>query len=220
MEYWLIILVALLLLGYAMSFRVTTMRSLRSFPDNVHIDNIKTQDVAMKDNNTIVEKFGGGGDWDLVSTGMNTVLLKTNDGGATWSNQEAPWIRNGTYWGNIYNSVFFPENDIGYIVGEGIVLKTVNGGGTVSIDEKESVKIQNTLKIYPNPASYQITIETNDITVKGANLTIYSTIGHKILEYNITERKTSLNISSWPKGIYIVQINKGNTNETGKIIKY
>ena len=56
----------------------------------------------------------------------------------------------------------FTNSDTGYIVGyNGTILKTSNGGG-VGINEIQVSS--NLLKIYPNPSSDNISIETSGIT--------------------------------------------------------
>jgi photosystem II stability/assembly factor-like uncharacterized protein len=53
------------------------------------------------------------------------IILKTTNGGLIWTRQSGGSIP-------IKNSVFFPNDTIGYIVGnEGTILKTTNGGGGV-----------------------------------------------------------------------------------------
>lgn len=68
-------------------------------------------------------------------------------------------------------------------------------------------------KIYPNPASGQVTIEGSNVT----KVEVYSLLGQKLHEdYN---RVSTIDVSKWNKGIYMVQItHRDGSINTQKLI--
>jgi len=147
----------------------------------------------------------GGDDYDV------SIILKTTDGGANWVTQDS-----GTY-ANLL-SVHFPTVDTGYAVGVGgTILKTVNGGGFPVGSNAISSK-SSTLKIYPNPASECITIETSAILTP-STIAILNLHGQQIIIRQITEHKTQINISELPSGVYFVRLKNEKTVSFWKFIK-
>jgi photosystem II stability/assembly factor-like uncharacterized protein len=136
----------------------------------------------------------------------------TIDGGTNWTTQ----------YDNVgvqFTSVYFPCYDTGYAVGHnqndntGLILKTTNGGypaGTIDFSSKLSP-----LKIYPNPASNTITIET---PTKG-HLNILNLNGKVILQQEITESKTTFDISILASGVYLVRVMSEKVVQVGKFVK-
>lgn len=81
--------------------------------------------------------------------------------------------------------------------------------GTTEIMDKDE------LKIYPNPATSEISIKTNKNINK---IEIYNSLGQKVKEKNTTEK--SINVENLTKGIYILKITfKDSTTTTKKFIK-
>ena len=136
------------------------------------------------------------------------IILKTNNGGSNWVEQQSTinaWI----------NSVFFSNNDTGYIVGDGgAILKTTNGGGfPVRIDDENT--LTSTLTIYPNPTYSSITVETPG---KGF-LTILNICGQGILHQEVTEAKTTIDVSGLKCGVYFVRVVDNKNVSSGKFSK-
>jgi hypothetical protein len=77
------------------------------------------------------------------------------------------------------------------------------------------------IKIYPNPVHSQLIIQSDSIsTVKQKTLHIYNTLGVQVLEVQLSQATTTLNISSFVNGIYIVRIIGDNKDIfTTKIIR-
>jgi hypothetical protein len=99
------------------------------------------------------------------------------------------------------------------VVGNGgTILKTTNGG-IVGINDQHQTA--NTLTTYPSPASTQVTIET---PTKGS-LSILNLNGKELLQKEITEPKTQLDISNLPSGVYFIRMTGERKVQVGKFIK-
>jgi len=83
----------------------------------------------------------------------------------------------------------------------------------VSLDE---ISTGNTLSIYPNPTSTNITIET---TTKGF-LTILNLNGQELLKQEVTEPSTTIIVNTLPSGIYFLKVTSKRKVEVGKFIKH
>jgi hypothetical protein len=77
---------------------------------------------------------------------------------------------------------------------------------------------QSRLTLYPNPSTDQITIETSS-TPTNSQLSIMNLNGQEILTCQITESKTTIDISTLPSGVYFVRLTNDKTVEVGKFVK-
>jgi hypothetical protein len=73
------------------------------------------------------------------------------------------------------------------------------------------------MSIYPNPANDWITIDTKDIC-EGI-LEIHSINGQLIHSLRLSGSSGSIDLSAFPKGVFIVSIRSRDFNSTGKIVK-
>jgi hypothetical protein len=81
--------------------------------------------------------------------------------------------------------------------------------------------ILNTLLLYPNPTSDQLTINYgNFAAMAGYSLTIFDNGGSTVHETNITQAQETLDISQWSAGVYqVVVYNTGGVPvETRQIV--
>lgn len=80
-------------------------------------------------------------------------------------------------------------------------------------------KYNDSFSIFPNPANESITIEFAENIDNGTFADIYSIEGKLIKQVPIKQKKTEINISSLPAGIYIVEIAGNNGIAFRKLIK-
>jgi hypothetical protein len=85
------------------------------------------------------------------------------------------------------------------------------------------VTFQNSIKVYPNPSSTQITIDfgSNYTTMAGYTMRIQNAVGQTVYTTGVTQQQFTSNLSTWTgNGIYFVYLidAQGNTVDVKKII--
>jgi hypothetical protein len=83
----------------------------------------------------------------------------------------------------------------------------------------EELNLKPAFSIYPNPAYTQITLEISAPPTKHTFLTLYNLNGQQLVQQQITERTTGIDISTLPQGVYFVRMASERTVVVGKIIK-
>jgi len=84
--------------------------------------------------------------------------------------------------------------------------------------------ISNSLKLYPNPASNNLTVRFNSSNNQNVTLSITSILGTTVFTKNINAKigeninNINLNKLNIPKGIYLVMISEGNTKIAKRLI--
>jgi hypothetical protein len=75
-----------------------------------------------------------------------------------------------------------------------------------------------TVKFYPNPAVSFINFEFDDKYDNSYSLLIFNFLGKQIEELKVTDKKMTISVSDYYRGIYIFQLRdrQGNTIESGK----
>ncbi len=81
-----------------------------------------------------------------------------------------------------------------------------------TVSSVASVEVENYTYVFPNPASENITVQSS---FKIHGIEIFNEQGQKILTTNSNGYNTSIDVSSYPKGTYIVKImtKSGTTNK-------
>lgn len=74
------------------------------------------------------------------------------------------------------------------------------------------------INIYPNPVSAKLTIETKDLT-KGSILSILNINGQELINQQLNDSKTQIDVSKLTSGIYFVKIINDGIIEIRKVIK-
>jgi hypothetical protein len=77
-------------------------------------------------------------------------------------------------------------------------------------DEASSIKddLRTSLKIYPNPASNELTISN---LKQGTQLMLFDAVGSIVLQQQATATKTTLNVSSINSGVYFIRVDDYTT---------
>jgi hypothetical protein len=84
---------------------------------------------------------------------------------------------------------------------------------------KEALSVSNvnlnTINIYPNPATEQVTLSsTNTI----ASVELFNSLGQKVLNLNADSNSVTINIANLSKGIYTIKTNTENGQSVSKLI--
>ena len=85
-----------------------------------------------------------------------------------------------------------------------------------SVLSVEEVKIQDIVRLYPNPIKDKLTV--NLISYSATQIEIYNTLGKRVFKTQITTDST-LNLESLKSGVYIVKFNQNNKSISKKLIK-
>lgn len=84
--------------------------------------------------------------------------------------------------------------------------------GDVSITPAD--KLDNGLRLYPNPAHNEVTLHSNILLRQVA---VFDTKGHKVLEQKAQGYKATLDVRSLPKGSYVVRATTTQDIRTSKL---
>ncbi|MDF2435750.1 MAG: Microbial collagenase precursor [Bacteroidota bacterium] len=68
----------------------------------------------------------------------------------------------------------------------------------------EEIEFENKIQIYPNPAVEKLTIDF-DLT-QDLEMNLYNIIGKLVIQKNLSSGRNDIDISSLPKGIYLIRI--------------
>lgn len=83
------------------------------------------------------------------------------------------------------------------------------------------VKIAPGFKIYPNPVSSFLTIESTLAEfIQKETVVIYNATGKIVVSAELNRVKASLNVAALPAGFYIIQVGEGSSRFIGKFIKH
>jgi len=98
-------------------------------------------------------------------------------------------------------------------IGNDVILGLTNVSNTItSIPE---ISVNNNITVYPNPAIDQLTIES----IQKSTIEILNIHGQTILQRQIQQGKTNIDISILAKGIYILRLTSNDKTAVTKIVK-
>jgi beta-glucanase (GH16 family) len=92
----------------------------------------------------------------------------------------------------------------------------------VRVYEESSLSTSNSnlneLIIYPNPTKDKLILKT-PLHLIGSNVNMYSTLGQSLSNFTLNEANTSIDLSSFKKGIYLLKFQTNNGSFVKEIIK-
>ena len=166
--------------------------------------------LATDDNPISVYFMNATSGWVGVSTLAGySYVLHTTDGGANWSKQNILL----DYYDAINNLFFWNENNGWFTASNGKIGHYFNPLGIIENN------INKFISIYPNPTNGKFCIDLKEPKSK-MEVEIYNVLGQKIYKSS-TRSPLPLNevdLSSHPKGVYLIKINDGENNCTEKIV--
>lgn len=128
------------------------------------------------------------------------------------------------------SGIHFVNNLTGFVVGiqivgsnpagppgnYGAIYKNITGTNLLTVDKNI---LEKNIKIYPNPASENITIDLGESNSKAINIDMIDSIGKIIFSENYTnQNKVSVNLSQFSKGVYFVKITNDDKQQIEKLI--
>ena len=116
------------------------------------------------------------------------------------------------------------EGSIDYTLGEVIIFTGEGGSNDLTQGFHQSSISTNSiidhpeieLEIYPNPSSDFLSIRTDDW--ENVECAIYDVLGKEVQSFSLSNITTSIDVQEWANGSYTLLINKGNKQESFKII--
>ncbi|MEI6899834.1 MAG: T9SS type A sorting domain-containing protein, partial [Bacteroidota bacterium] len=88
----------------------------------------------------------------------------------------------------------------------------VNTGG---VDKKET----SSLSIFPNPASERVYFNLKNVSGINRNIQVYDLTGKKMADLVTSDSEISINVESYPSGLYFVKVISDQSNLTGKFFR-
>ncbi|MEI8202348.1 MAG: T9SS type A sorting domain-containing protein [Bacteroidota bacterium] len=143
----------------------------------------------------------------------NNVLSSSATTGNQWYNQATGAISGATS----QNFTVTANGSYYVIVTVGACSSDTSNIVTITNVGLESLRNNNSIKVYPNPVSNLLTIELNGNTVT-TNFEILNSIGQEIFKGTILV-KAVVQTSSFAPGVYVIKLDNGKTFEFKKIIK-
>ena len=126
------------------------------------------------------------------------------------------WIA-GSYDSECSFMIYNHQNEVAYdgstAPGSGVFL-TYNHNCSAPVISVEEAEKDNTVSIYPNPASTMLNVHAENYS----NVQIINFLGQVVYSANITENDFQINVSNLSNGVYFIRLN-GETTTTQKFIK-
>jgi len=133
------------------------------------------------------------------------------------------WYRNGIVIPNATDSFYIASQGGTYSVQitDGNGCNALSGGTPVGVEELGVSGLE--FSVYPNPASNQFRVRSSEFGVKNVQLEIYNVLGEKVASFSPLlwrgDGGEAVDVSSFPKGVYIVQLSDGDKMYRTKFIK-
>ena len=153
----------------------------------------------------------------LIKSQIDSVFKACNDPVSVfrfgqWWDKDNQWYNGLLDDFRIYNRIL-TQQDINNLLND-VIVTSING----TIDGAS----ENSFKIYPNPASDNLTIENSKVsTMSGHTLQVTDALGQTIFSSAINQNRQTINLDNWKKkSLYIVKLldSQNTVVETQKII--
>ncbi len=108
-----------------------------------------------------------------------------------------------------YAFVSLANEEVGYILLGGLILKTSNGG-EYTVLKTEEYEFNNKIKLYPNPAHQEVYLKLDDIAPNLLNAHIIDIKGKKINTITQLKSLTNIETSTLSNGIYFISLVKNH----------
>lgn len=104
---------------------------------------------------------------------------------------------------------------IGEVIAATMDIDNIRAGTTLGV---EVFNLVNEFKISPNPGASELNI-TLSATNEDASVAVFDILGKRIFLQDINQINTSINVSQWDNGVYLVKVSSANSSQTKRFIK-
>ncbi|NNE33157.1 MAG: T9SS type A sorting domain-containing protein [Winogradskyella sp.] len=203
-----LLLLLCLFVVYGMSAQTETITIDWSFGSNSDV----TPETASTNADRTIE-VGDTVIWDFYSTGTHTVTSKpgsaeTWDSGLISSGTGVTYSRTfNTIGVNDYECTPHPGNMYGTI--------TVVAEGSLSVPDLQK---NSNFDISPNPSRDRLNIKLQAYTDE-LKIEVFDVLGKRVYTGVLNQLNSTVNVSSWNSGIYLVRVSNEKAIETKRFIK-
>ncbi|MDW7679134.1 MAG: YCF48-related protein, partial [bacterium] len=154
------------------------------------------------------------------ATGNNGVILKTEDGGDSWTEDVNPITGEVVY---LYGSKFMPNGDYYAFGSMGYILKMPHRESSVNVAEHSPIKDFSLHHNYPNPFNPSTTISYELPGRSAVKLTVFNAMGQQIailVDSNKDAGSYQINweAANMPSGIYFYRLEAEGFSQTKKML--
>jgi maltooligosyltrehalose synthase len=89
----------------------------------------------------------------------------------------------------------------------------------VLVDNVQEVEFGGQVNIAPNPTSGQVQMSWPRLQVGWSNIQVFDYTGRLLLEDRVQDNTITLDMASWPAGMYWIKVQEGNSIYSNKVIK-
>ncbi|MDD5570139.1 MAG: T9SS type A sorting domain-containing protein [Bacteroidales bacterium] len=162
------------------------------------------------------QTYGQWADSSAVSS-ISGIILKI--GPLDAGNYKVDFVNPQTGVSNTSPSVYTASNDTITVAlpdfKKDLAFKVYDEG---AVGIKNLIYQNNNIKVFPNPANTQITIELPQVT-KQSTIIIYNINGQELIKAKGIRYKAKVDISNFPSGIYFIKVVNENGVRVGKFVK-
>ena len=97
-------------------------------------------------------------------------------------------------------------------------MQTGTAARSMAVVTEENVKPDFSFNFYPNPAGDQLNVMMDGVDSK-ADIKVYNLAGKLVMQRQSNTMLTQLNISKFPAGIYLLNVNNGKETKVAKFVK-
>lgn len=126
-------------------------------------------------------------------------------------------------WGRVSSSVAMADLNNDDLLD--LLIGNLNGGVALYMGDTSSVPVMvrelevNAINVYPNPAKEEVNIDLGAHLLSGAEFKIFNVIGEVVHKQKSTGKRTKIDLSKFPSGMYFVSHTNGLNRWVTKFIK-
>ncbi|WP_460560113.1 M4 family metallopeptidase [Ferruginibacter profundus] len=151
-------------------------------------------------------------DYDLTVVNSAGTQLAISQNGGTTSETISRTYTAGTYYARVFGYNNANNASTCYTLKVQLGTASITGNGT-------EITGNGLLKVYPSPATNVLNVSVLGEIAPKATLKVVNISGAVVMEEKISSNIQQVNISTLPKGVYLLKINNGETVLSSKFVK-